>query len=39
MMQLLEGAALSPIHAEPDDAEGTIDDLRQLIVYLLGQDG
>lgn len=39
MLQLLQGAALAPIDEEPDAAEGSIDDLRALIAYLLGRDG
>lgn len=38
MMQLLQGASLEPIEEEPDSAEGTLDDLRSLLAYLLGQD-
>ena len=38
MLQLLQGAALQPIEDEPDAAEGTLDDLRELLAYLLGQD-
>ena len=39
MLQLLQGASLTPIEDGPDEAEGTVDDLRRLIAYLLGQDG
>ncbi|MFI0370389.1 SNF2-related protein [Actinomadura sp. 1N219] len=38
MLQLLQGATLAPIEDGPDAAEGTIDDLRALIAYLLGRD-
>lgn len=39
MLQLLQGATLQPIQDEPDAAEGTLDDLRRLLAYLVGQDG
>lgn len=39
MLQLLQGAALQPIEDQPDAAEGTLEDLRTLLAYLLGQDG
>jgi SNF2 family DNA or RNA helicase len=38
MLQLLQGAALEPIEEGPEAAEGTLDDLRDLLAYLLGQD-
>jgi len=38
MLQLLEGAALQPIDDEPDAAQGTLEDMRLLLAYLLGRD-
>lgn len=38
MLQLLQGAQLAPIEDEPDAAEGTLEDLRELIAYLLGRE-
>lgn len=38
MLQLLQGAALLPIEEEPEAADGTLDDLRKLLAYLLGRD-
>lgn len=38
MLMLLEGAALSPLEDEPDAAEGTLDDMRDLLAYLLGRE-
>jgi hypothetical protein len=38
MMQLLEGASLQPLQDEPDSAEGTLDDMRSLLAYLVGRD-
>lgn len=38
MLQLLQGATLLPIEEEPEAAEGTIDDMRLLLSYLLGRD-
>lgn len=38
MLELLQGAALQPIEEEPEAAEGTLDDMRQLLAYLLGRD-
>lgn len=38
MLQLLQGASLEPIQDAPDAAEGTLDDLRSLLAYILGQD-
>jgi SNF2 family DNA or RNA helicase len=39
MLQLLQGAALQPIEEDTEAADGTVEDLRNLIAYLLGQDG
>lgn len=39
MLQLLQGAALAPIEDDPDAAQGSLEDLRQLIAYLLGREG
>jgi SNF2 family DNA or RNA helicase len=38
MLQLLQGALLQPIEEEPDAAEGTVDDMRSMLAYLLGYD-
>jgi SNF2 family DNA or RNA helicase len=38
MLQLLQGAQLSPIDEEPDAGEGTLEDMRALLAYLLGRD-
>ena len=38
MLQLLQGAALEPIEEEPEAAEGTLEDMRSLLAYLLGYD-
>jgi SNF2 family DNA or RNA helicase len=38
MLQLLQGAELSPIDEAPDAAEGTLEDMRALLAYLLGRE-
>jgi SNF2 family DNA or RNA helicase len=38
MLQLLQGAALEPLEDDPQAAEGTIEDMRSLLAYLLGRD-
>jgi hypothetical protein len=38
MLQLLQGATLQPIEEEPEAAEGTLDDMRALLAYLLGRN-
>ena len=37
MLELLQGAALQPIEEEPEAADGTLDDMRLLLAYLLGR--
>jgi SNF2 family DNA or RNA helicase len=38
MLQLLEGAALQPLEEASQAAEGTVEDMRTLLAYLLGRD-
>ncbi len=39
MHQLLEGAELQPIEDDSHAAEGTLEDMKSLLSYLLGRDG
>jgi len=39
MLMLLEGSRLAPLGSEPDAAEGSLEDMRELLAFLLGREG